>query len=72
MVLSLIKPHYEAAKELLCDGVLPDQQVDPVVETLLANIRQTGWTVMGTTDSPIRGRAGNREVFAMLKRSAPP
>ena len=72
VVLSLIKPHYEAAKELLCNGVLPDEQVAPVVETLLADMRQTGWTVKGTTDSPIRGRAGNREVFAMLKRSAPP
>ncbi len=69
VVISLIKPHYEAARELLCDGVLPDRHADDVVETVLDNLRQTGWTVKGTTDSPIRGRGGNREVFALLERA---
>lgn len=70
VVLSLIKPHYEAARESLSGGVLPDEQVDGVVADVLSAIGLAGWRVKGTADSPIRGRGGNREVFALLERAA--
>jgi predicted rRNA methylase YqxC with S4 and FtsJ domains len=50
----------------LVDGVLPDDQVDKVVEHVLHEIKAIGWTVVGTFPSPIRGHGGNREVFALL------
>lgn len=67
-VVTLIKPHYEAPEDLLADGVLPDTAVDQVVEGVLEQIAAKGWTVCDTFLSPIRGHAGNQEVFALLAR----
>jgi len=68
-VITLIKPHYEAAENLLVNGVLPDEQVDAVVGTVLDEVKSLGWAVLGIFPSPLRGHAGNREVFALLTRS---
>jgi 23S rRNA (cytidine1920-2'-O)/16S rRNA (cytidine1409-2'-O)-methyltransferase len=65
-VLTLIKPHYEALGEQLDSGVLPDEDVDRVVETVLEQVLRSGWSVLGTCPSPIRGHGGNAEVFALL------
>ena len=65
-VVTLIKPHYEAPKQLLVKGVLPDDCVDNVVRGVLARIASSGWSVNETFESPLRGHAGNREVFALL------
>jgi 23S rRNA (cytidine1920-2'-O)/16S rRNA (cytidine1409-2'-O)-methyltransferase len=67
-VITLIKPHYEAPGELLVDGILPDEVVDEVVDGVLQTIIAAGWTVCGTFPSPLRGHAGNCEVFALLTR----
>jgi len=67
-VITLIKPHYEAPEDLLVNGVLPDEQVDEVVEVVLSDIGSQGWTVCGEFPSPLRGHGGNREVFALLTR----
>lgn len=69
IVVTLIKPHYEAPRSRLQSGVLPDEQVDQVVATVLEAARLAGWCVHGTVESPIRGHGGNREVFAALARS---
>ncbi len=78
IVLTLIKPHYEATKAggegpkkpVLVDGVVPDDAWDEVVGLVLINVRAMGWSVAGTFTSPIRGHGGNREVFALLSRNA--
>lgn len=67
-VITLIKPHYEAAEDLLVNGVLPDERVNEVVEAVLSKVRLQGWTVHGVFQSPIRGHGGNSEVFALLTR----
>jgi len=71
-VITLIKPHYEAAGELLHDGVLPEDKVDFVLSTVTREIESVGWTVHGMVDSPLRGHGGNREVFAFLTRPTRP
>lgn len=53
----------------LVDGVLSNDAFEPVVEDVLDEIRSSGWQVDGVFESPIRGHAGNREVFALLTRS---
>lgn len=68
-VVTLIKPHYEAAPELIVDGVLPEEQVDAVVQKVVGDITALGWDVVGVVESPILGHGGNREVFAMLGRT---
>lgn len=67
-VMTLIKPHYEAAGELLHDGVLPEEKVAFVVETVTRDLASAGWVLGGIVDSPLRGHGGNREVFAALTR----
>ena len=71
-VITLIKPHYEAAKELLVDGVLPDARLDEVLAAVRTGIESLGWSVRDTMPSPIRGHGGNREVFALLARIRTP
>ncbi len=60
-------PKHPAPKaSKLVQGVLPDDVAHEVVEAVLHEIAEMGWTVHGTVESPIRGHAGNREVFALL------
>jgi len=67
-VITLIKPHYEAPKDILEAGVLPDSAYDAVVPRTLSAITQMGWTVEGQIESPIRGHGGNRELLVLLSR----
>jgi 23S rRNA (cytidine1920-2'-O)/16S rRNA (cytidine1409-2'-O)-methyltransferase len=69
-VLTLIKPHYEAPREMLADGVLRDEAVESVVTQVLDEIRAAGWIIKDTMQSPLRGHGGNREYFALLALSA--
>jgi 23S rRNA (cytidine1920-2'-O)/16S rRNA (cytidine1409-2'-O)-methyltransferase len=66
-VVTLIKPHYEAAAGMLRKGVLPEQEVDAVVNAVLQNAYDAGFEVEGTTRSPIIGGQGNVEVLARLR-----
>ena len=70
-VVTLLKPHYEAAKELLVDGVLPDGQVDAVVRTAKTTMQRDGWSIVAEIESPLRGHGGNREFLLMLVRGDP-
>src|SRR2546423_11033890 len=67
-VVTLIKPHYEAASSQLRKGVLPEAHVAEVVGAVRAGIAAAGFQVLGMVDSPIKGARGNREVLAWLRR----
>ena len=67
-VVSLLKPHYEAPKERLVDGVLPDERVGGVVESVKTAIVRDGWSIVAETESPLRGHGGNREFLLLLMR----
>lgn len=71
LVLSLVKPHYEAPKEWLERGVLPPQRVDSVVEQVRQTADQTGWTIRGQFLSPLPGQSGNREMWLLLSSTTP-
>ena len=66
-VITLIKPHYEAPKEKLQDGVLPEEDAEHVMAEVLAWINKNGWQVKQTCPSPIRGHGGNCEWLALLE-----
>jgi len=68
-VVTLVKPHYEADRSLLESGVLPEQYFDETVERVLNGIREDGWAVEMTAQSPIAGHGGNAELFALLHDS---
>jgi len=66
-LISLVKPHYEAGPHRLRDGVLPDELIEPVLEQVQATACSAGLEVLACADSPIRGHAGNREIFLLLR-----
>jgi 23S rRNA (cytidine1920-2'-O)/16S rRNA (cytidine1409-2'-O)-methyltransferase len=70
IVISLIKPHYEADPSRLVRGVLPDEYVDETLEAVRHTVAEAGWKIAGQTESPIRGRGGNREWLWLLEPSA--
>ena len=66
-VVTLIKPHYEAERSQLAKGILPESEVDAVVERVRGDIHAAGFEVLQTVRSPILGAKGNAEVLAQLK-----
>ena len=70
-IVTLVKPHYEAERRMLRNGVLPVSAVAEVVEKALQDARAAGLEVMATVESPIKGSKGNVEVLALLKSAGP-
>jgi 23S rRNA (cytidine1920-2'-O)/16S rRNA (cytidine1409-2'-O)-methyltransferase len=66
-VVTLIKPHYEADPSRLVRGVLPEAEVDAVVEAVGADVTAAGFRLVRTVRSPITGSKGNVEVLAELR-----
>ena len=75
-IITLIKPHYEADPSQLRKGVLPADQVDAVVKSVLEKLDELGLMLVAQSASPIHGAKGNVEHLALLQRrrrtSAPP
>jgi 23S rRNA (cytidine1920-2'-O)/16S rRNA (cytidine1409-2'-O)-methyltransferase len=65
-IVTLVKPHYEAEPALLRRGILPQDQVEPVVTRVLSDVEVAGFAVLGQVESPIKGSKGNAEVLAWL------
>lgn len=68
-VLTLIKPHYEAADERLSGGVLQTEHLEEVLVTCRRDVASLGWTIAGEIESPIRGHGGNVEFVWWLRRA---
>src|SRR5436305_2074654 len=67
VVISLIKPHYEADPALLRKGILPAEEVEAVVENVESQVHAFGFDVVATVQSPITGAKGNVEILAHLR-----
>jgi len=65
-IISLVKPQYEAPKNRVRGGKLSADQADKVVSELVSTIPQWGLSVVDWAESPLGGRAGNREYFLLL------
>jgi 23S rRNA (cytidine1920-2'-O)/16S rRNA (cytidine1409-2'-O)-methyltransferase len=70
IVVTLIKPHYEAEPALLQRGVLPPGKVDEVVARVESDVRSAGFELVLKVHSPITGTRGNVEVLAYLRPRA--
>lgn len=66
-VITLIKPHYEALKELLRQGVLPDEHQDRLLHQTLQDAASAGFTVLAHTESPLLGSKGNLKQSGDLR-----
>lgn len=66
-IVTLVKPHYEAPRELLADGVLPDDRHPEVLAAVIAELRGLGFATTGPVESPLRGgKGGNREHLLLV------
>jgi 23S rRNA (cytidine1920-2'-O)/16S rRNA (cytidine1409-2'-O)-methyltransferase len=66
-IVALIKPHYEADRASLREGILPENLVEPVILQVRAEIESAGFIWLNETPSPIKGTGGNSEWLAMLR-----
>jgi len=62
-IISLLKPHYEAEPAQLRGGVLPDDLADDATRAIRDLLPGIGLSLRGETESPIRGKGGNREFL---------
>jgi 23S rRNA (cytidine1920-2'-O)/16S rRNA (cytidine1409-2'-O)-methyltransferase len=65
-IVTLVKPHYEAARQLLRNGVLPDGHRREVLDGVLESVAALGFRVLRQLESPIAGQAGNMEELWLL------
>jgi len=63
--IALIKPQFEAGRgKVGKGGVVRDSNVRrEVLEEIWSFIEESGWVVLGLTESPVRGPKGNREYL---------
>lgn len=62
-IITLVKPHYESEPGQLKAGVLPDELCEMVVSPIRPMLASLGLRLLAETESPIRGRGGNREFL---------
>jgi len=67
LVITLIKPHYEADQRLLKGGVLMQEELDGVIGHVRNDIKDVGFELLAITQSPILGAKGNVEMLAQLR-----
>lgn len=65
-LIVLIKPQFEAAKELVGKGgIIKDPKIhEKVINKVTEKIKGHGFELMGVIDSPIEGTMGNKEFLA--------
>ena len=68
VMLSLIKPHYEAEKYMLRGGKLADEFIDKVLARVKEKIEKLGANIVQLIESPILGEKGkNKEFLALIR-----
>jgi 23S rRNA (cytidine1920-2'-O)/16S rRNA (cytidine1409-2'-O)-methyltransferase len=68
--ITLIKPHYEAQPSQLRKGILPEALLEPILDLVKSDIAASGFDLIATAQSPIKGGKGNIEVLAHLRPRA--
>lgn len=69
IIISLIKPHYEAPKNYLEKGRLKDEYMTEVLEKVKNDIIAVGGKIVDIIESPIVGEKGkNREFLALVTK----
>jgi len=67
MIISLIKPHYEAQKQYLEKGRLKDECMEAVLDQVKNDITAVGGKIISLIESPIVGEKGkNREFLCLI------
>ena len=70
-VITLVKPHYEAPRDWLEGGVLPEARHPEVLAAVAAELEVPGCRIEGPEASPIRGgKGGNLEHLLLISHDA--
>ena len=67
VVVSLLKPQYEALPDELHRGVVKNDCIENVVQRTLTQLAETGIVVDRWVESPLKGGKGNREFFLLVR-----
>lgn len=69
-MITLVKPQFEVGKQGIGKGglVLSPQLAQDSLEMVKNWTTEQGWTVLGTTNSPIKGGSGNREYLLHARK----
>jgi len=65
-IISLVKPQYEAGEEERTDGIVPEQNLEPILARVRMQVAAEGLAILGETRSPIQGGGGNIEFLFLL------
>jgi 23S rRNA (cytidine1920-2'-O)/16S rRNA (cytidine1409-2'-O)-methyltransferase len=71
-IISLVKPQYEAGENERQDGVVPEENLEPVLARVRVDVQMAGLESLGETRSPLKGGGGNVELFLLLAPASPP
>lgn len=66
VIIALLKPHYEAPKNILVKGVVPVDKVENITHQVCDKIRELGFKIQETMESPILGGGGNKEYLLQI------
>lgn len=66
LIIALLKPHYEADRRDLVKGVLPKDLAEEVKQEVINRIKELGFTINDSMESPILGGAGNKEYLLKI------
>jgi len=68
--LALVKPQFEVGREQVGKGgIVHDPELHQVaIDKIVGAAREAGFEFVGSYESPITGREGNREFFLLLKK----
>lgn len=69
-LLALIKPQYEAPRELLVKGVLPERELPNILESVIACVPNK-YEIQGIARSPYLGHGGNAEYWLFIRSRCP-
>jgi 23S rRNA (cytidine1920-2'-O)/16S rRNA (cytidine1409-2'-O)-methyltransferase len=65
-IMALLKPHYEADQKILIKGVVPEDQVEGIKYKVLGKIKDLGFKIEESMESPILGGGGNIEYLLKI------
>lgn len=66
IIIALLKPQYEAEKAQLDKGVVKSDQLEQVKGAVFQKIKNLGFKIKDSIESPILGGAGNKEFFLLI------
>jgi predicted rRNA methylase YqxC with S4 and FtsJ domains len=69
IIVTLLKPQYEARDDERIKGVVVAQYLDEVVSRTISGLLELGVKLIAQVPSRIPGSGGNREVFLLLNQS---